>query len=396
MGTSIAAKKAIPRRRAAALPRRADNLAFSSSKPPRENAMLKRRTGFACSIWRSPPFAPGDAAHAADGYAGKTIELIGRRAARRRLRHLCPRGGTPSRPTHSGEPTVVVKNMPGAGSAKAAQYIATIAPKDGTSIAASCRARSWAAARRPHRAAVRPDQGALRRHRQQRHARLRDAEERQDPEIRGRAEGEGEVRRQRAERLDFEYGYLHKHTSGALWDIVPGYRGTPEMALAMERGEIDGDLRLGLVELSLAEAGLAARQQGQCADAGQLEPHPLLTKMGVPTVFEFVKDEDDRKVVELIISQTVFHRSYIAPPDTPPAQLEVLRASFDKTVADRRSSPTPRSSASTSSRCPASRCRRWWQALRDAAGHRRARPQGDPAGLRGLPLYLSFDLVRMD
>jgi hypothetical protein len=65
-----------------------------------------------------------------------------------------------------------------------------------------------------------------------------------------------------------------------------------------------------------------------------LEPHPLLTKMGVPTVFDFVKNDDDRKVVELIISQTVFHRSYIAPPDTPPAQLEVLRASFDRTVAD--------------------------------------------------------------
>ncbi len=56
--------------------------------------------------------------------------------------------------------------------------------------------------------------------------------------------------------------------------------------------------------------------------------------MGVPTVFKFVKSEEDRKVVELVISQTVFHRSYIAPPETPPAQLEVLRAAFDKTMAD--------------------------------------------------------------
>jgi len=65
-----------------------------------------------------------------------------------------------------------------------------------------------------------------------------------------------------------------------------------------------------------------------------LEPHALLTKMGVPSVFDFVNNDDDRKVVELIISQTVFHRSYIAPPDTPQAQLDVLRAAFDKTVAD--------------------------------------------------------------
>ena len=39
--------------------------------------------------------------------------------------------------------------------------------------------------------------------------------------------------------------------------------------------------------------------------------------MGVPSVFKYVKNEDDRKVVELVISQQVFQRSYIAPPGTP-------------------------------------------------------------------------------
>lgn len=38
----------------------------------------------------------------------------------------------------------------------------------------------------------------------------------------------------------YEYGYLHKHTSGAIYDMVSGYRGTPDMALALERDEIDG------------------------------------------------------------------------------------------------------------------------------------------------------------
>jgi tripartite-type tricarboxylate transporter receptor subunit TctC len=57
--------------------------------------------------------------------------------------------------------------------------------------------------------------------------------------------------------------------------------------------------------------------------------------MGVPTVWQYVKNDDDRKVVELVISQTVFHRSYIAPPGTPQQQLETLRAAFDATVQDR-------------------------------------------------------------
>src|SRR5207244_31794 len=132
----------------------------------------------------------------------------------------------------------------------------------------------------------------------------------------------------------FEYGYLHKHTSGALWDIVPGYRGTPEMALAMERGEIDGVCGWDWSSFRSQKPDWLRDNKANLLMQVSLAPHPLLTKMGVPSVFDFVKNEDDRKVVELIISQTVFHRSYIAPPDTPLAQLEVLRASFDKTVAD--------------------------------------------------------------
>src|ERR1043166_3596699 len=74
------------------------------------------------------------AAKAADYYAGKTIERIvgggpgggydiyARAVGRHLGRHI------------PGEPTVVVKNMPGAGSAKAAQYIQGIAPKDGTAM----------------------------------------------------------------------------------------------------------------------------------------------------------------------------------------------------------------------------------------------------------------------
>src|SRR3954464_2163102 len=89
------------------------------------------------SLFHLAFFAPlvATPAVAADYYAGKTLEfLVGaapgggydiyaRAVARHLGRHI------------PGEPNVVVKNMPGAGSAKAAQYITSMAPKDGTSIA---------------------------------------------------------------------------------------------------------------------------------------------------------------------------------------------------------------------------------------------------------------------
>jgi hypothetical protein len=65
-----------------------------------------------------------------------------------------------------------------------------------------------------------------------------------------------------------------------------------------------------------------------------LEPNPELTRMGVPSVFKYIKSEDDRKVVELVISQQVFQRSYIAPPALPAEQLATLRSAFDATMSD--------------------------------------------------------------
>ena len=65
-----------------------------------------------------------------------------------------------------------------------------------------------------------------------------------------------------------------------------------------------------------------------------IEPLDELTKLGVPHIMKYVKDDTTRKVLELILSQQVFHRSFIAPPGTTPAQLAILRKAFDATMAD--------------------------------------------------------------
>ena len=272
---------------------------------------------------------------AADYYAGKTVEWIvgappgggydiyARVVARHVGRHI------------PGEPTVVVKNMPGAGSAKAAQYISTIAPKDGTSVAGVMpgaimgplldehsapafdpnKVRYIGTANSGTRVCVTLKSGKIQR--------FEDAQK-----VKAKFGGSA------PNDSTFEYGYLHKHTSGAVWDVVPGYRGTPDMALAMERGEIDGVCGWDWSSFKSQKPDWIKDNKVNVLMQVSIEPHPELTRMGVPTVFEFVKDAEARKVVELVVSQTVFHRSYIAPPETPPAQLEILRKAFDETMAD--------------------------------------------------------------
>ena len=273
---------------------------------------------------------------ATDYYAGKTIELLvgappgggydiyARTVARHFGRHI------------PGTPTIVVKNMPGAGSAKAAQYIQSIAPKDGTALAGVMPGAIMGPLL-DDRTAPMFDPTKIR------YVGTANSGTRVCATLKGSKIGQfGDTQKVKAKfggsspnDSTYEYGYLHKHTSGAIYDLVSGYRGTNEMALAMERGEIDGMCGWDWSSFKSQKPDWLRDNKVNVLLQASLEPHPELTRMGVPPVWQYVKNEDDRKVVELVISQTVFHRSYIAPPGTPPALLATLRTAFDATMNDK-------------------------------------------------------------
>ncbi|MGZ3311439.1 MAG: hypothetical protein ACXU8R_23270, partial [Xanthobacteraceae bacterium] len=130
--------------------------------------------------------------------------------------------------------------------------------------------------------------------------------------------------------------YMHKRTAGAQYDVVTGYSGTAEIALAMERGEIDGACGWDWASFKSQRPDWLRDGKVNVLLQVGLEPNEELTRMGVPSVFKYVKSEDARKVVELVISQQVFQRSYIAPPGLPAEQLGTLRSAFDATMSDKQ------------------------------------------------------------
>jgi tripartite-type tricarboxylate transporter receptor subunit TctC len=272
---------------------------------------------------------------ASDFFAGKTIELLvgappgggydtyARLVGRHMSRHI------------PGNPAIVVKNMPGAGSAKAAQFISTLAPKDGTTLAGVMpgavmgplldeRAEALfdptkviflGTANSGTRVCVTLKGSKI--------ATFEDA-------LKVPAKFGGSA----PNDSTYEYGYMHKRTSGASYDVVAGYRGTTEIALAMERGELDGVCGWDWSSFKTQRPDWLRDNKANLLLQVSLEEHPELTRLGVPSVFKYVKD-DDRKVVELIISQTVFLRSYILPPETPANQVNILRSAFDATMKDK-------------------------------------------------------------
>src|SRR5438067_4906884 len=105
-----------------------------------------------------------------------------------------------------------------------------------------------------------------------------------------------------------DYGFMHKRTAGAQYDLVTGYSGTAEIALAMERGEIDGACGWDWASFKSQRPDWLRDGKVNVLLQVGLEPNSALTRMGVPSVLQLIKSEDDRKVVELVISQQVFQR----------------------------------------------------------------------------------------
>ena len=106
--------------------------------------------------------------------------------------------------------------------------------------------------------------------------------------------------------------------------MVSGYAGTAEIALAIERGGIQGVRGWDWSSFKSQRPDWIRDDKVNLLLQVGLEPNDELTRMGVPSVFKYVKNEDDRKVVELVISQQVFQRSYIAPPGLGAEQLGTL------------------------------------------------------------------------
>jgi len=131
-----------------------------------------------------------------------------------------------------------------------------------------------------------------------------------------------------------DYGYLHRKTTGAIWDMVTGYKGTSDLSVALERGEIEGFCGFDWASLKSQKPAWVRDKAVNVLIQDAIEPMEELTKLGVPHIMTYAPDDTTREVLRLILSQTVFHRSFIAPPRTTPANLAILRKAFDATMKD--------------------------------------------------------------
>jgi len=277
-----------------------------------------------------------ECAIASDFYAGKTINLIVGtdvgggfsiygRVLSRHLGRFIP-----------GAPTLVMKNMPGAGGTTAASYLYRIAPKDGTVIGSVS----------PNAILGRLLDGNLSQYDPAKFQYLAGAE-------RGtrlcmtfahsKTRTFEDALRQRtvigatsAGSPTREYAAMIRNSTGAKFEIVGGYKGPPDLFLAMSRGEIDGVCGLDWTALKSQQPDWLRDKKLNLLIQASIEPHPELARLGVPTPWPYIKSDIDRRAVEVMVGfEQAFGKSYLVPPEVPADRVAILREAFAAALKDK-------------------------------------------------------------
>jgi tripartite-type tricarboxylate transporter receptor subunit TctC len=267
-----------------------------------------------------------------DFYKGKTVEMIvptspggdydirGRMVARHLGRFI------------PGNPAIVVRNMPGGLGIAAANYMARVAPRDGTSLHAifqnmpvlqaigtqgvefDVRRFGWIGntTNSPnvinswYTTGIKTIQDAMQR------------------ELVVGAPG--------AASTSYVYPAALNALVGTKFKIVTGYPGGNDVNLAMEKGEVGG--------------------RGSNSWASWKSGHPqwltekkisILVQIGltrapdlpdVPLMSELAKNDEDRQVLTFMSADMGISRAIVTTPDVPADRLAALRTAFDKMVRD--------------------------------------------------------------
>lgn len=272
----------------------------------------------------------------ADFYRGKNLNLIvggavgggsdsyARLVARYISRHL------------PGNPSIIVQNMPGATSAKFASYLAAQAPKDGSVIGTVDSSLVLAPLLVDHPLSFDPSKFNY----------LGSANSdvylcvvRGDSPVRSFRDALSQtviMGTTGPGSKSYDFPRMLGNVIGAKFQIVTGYAGTLEVSLAIEKGEVQGMCGLSWSTLSVQHPDWLKRGVVRVLVQEDLKGHPELNKMGVPLAVDFAKTEDERRIIELFYSQSVFGRPFVAPEGIPADRLAALRAAFLTTLHDEK------------------------------------------------------------
>ena len=235
-----------------------------------------------------------------------------------------------------GNPNMIVQNMPGAEGIKAANYLSTIAARDGTILGGLQRNTGLARFYQPDTNTIQFDV--------QKFTWLGSMQQEIGFLLVRPASGVTTVADLKTKQITASstsrnspasiYPRLLNELYGAKIRVVEGYGGSQESLLALERGEADSHVSGG------SSAAFRARYR-PWEKAGTVK---VLLQIGmerdreypdVPTALEIVDNPEARRIFEIAFVEQVMGRPFMLPPDVPKDRASALQQAFDDALKDK-------------------------------------------------------------
>jgi tripartite-type tricarboxylate transporter receptor subunit TctC len=291
---------------------------------PRRQNVIAVLASIACSSLSAPPalaeFAPKEITINVGFGAGGVYHTMAMLVSRHMGRHL------------PGQPPVVVKAMPGAGSLLAANHIANIAPKDGSTLAVigggtileplfgnkqarfDPRDLNWigSTSSETYTCAAMADSKV---------SRIEDA-------IREPLQAGSTGRGSRT----FTYPEALNDLVGTKIKVVTGYQGLTDIHLAMERGELNALCGWGYSSIHSQKPDWLAQKRIHILVQFARAKHPDLPQ--VPLIFDLLANERDKAAMQLLVIDALVAWPLVAPPKIPAEALTALKKAYGAALAD--------------------------------------------------------------
>ena len=114
--------------------------------------------------------------------------------------------------------------------------------------------------------------------------------------------------------------------------LVEGYKGTADIRIAAEQGELDGTCAFGWQSAKVTWANALREKQIHVVLQTTLESHPELK--GIPLAVDFAKTEEGKKLLRIAGDLYGKQRLYSLPPQVPEQRVRTLQKAFIDTLKD--------------------------------------------------------------
>jgi tripartite-type tricarboxylate transporter receptor subunit TctC len=128
------------------------------------------------------------------------------------------------------------------------------------------------------------------------------------------------------------WALMYKNVFGADVKLITGYPGTNDAILAMERGEVDGLCGLSWSTIKTEHPRWIEDHSVRIIVQAALKKEPELGP--VPLATDLVTKPEQLQILKVMLATQAMARPFAAPPDIPADRKAALLAGFDATMSD--------------------------------------------------------------